>query len=66
MHGDNIRTRFGKPFDVFFGIYNHQMTIQRQFRAFSDIFHHFDTERDVIDEHAVHNVAMHDIRAVLL
>ena len=64
MYGDDVRARLYESFDVFLGVYDHQMTIERQRGTLPEVLHHFDTEGDIVDENTVHDVAVHDVRAV--
>ena len=49
----------GEAGDVFFGFDDHQMHVQQFRRGLADGLHHRESERDVGDEYAVHDVDMH-------
>ena len=63
MEGNNIRARIAKLSDVLFGLGDHEMRVDRHIRVASERLDHWHAERDIRHVHAVHNVAMHDIRA---
>ena len=59
VEGDDSGACLGGAGDVFFGFDDHQMYVQQFGRGLADGFHHRESERDIRDEYAVHDVDMH-------
>jgi hypothetical protein len=59
VEGDDSGACLGEAGDVFFGFDDHQMYVQQFGRGLADGFHHRESERDVGDEYAVHDVDMY-------
>ena len=54
-------TDTGKPVDPFFRLHNHQVHIERLLADFGHGLDHWETKRDVGNEHTVHHIEMEHI-----
>ena len=62
MDGDPVRPRLGEGVDVLFGILDHQVDVEGEFRGFPDRGDEPRTDREVGDEMAVHDVDVNPVR----
>src|SRR4051794_14318614 len=65
VHGDGIGARFQKTRHEMVWPLDHQMDVERKLGLLADTTYHDWAERDVVDEVAVHDVAVDPIRAGL-
>ena len=65
MDVDDVRARLGKRLKQAVGILHHQMHVEAQIGVGTQAGEHGRTEAHIRNEHAVHDVQMHHIRAGL-
>ena len=63
VNGNGVRAGFHKARHVMIGVLDHQMHIEGKFRLFADNFDDHWAKRNVVDEMAIHDVAMDPIGA---
>jgi len=61
MDGQNIRPGFNKSFYMFFRLDNHQMDIQRKRCDLSNSFDKRESQRQIGDKNAIHDIDVNPI-----
>ena len=61
MNGEDAGTGFRKIIDVFFGLHDHQVNIQRFLCNFFYRFYYRNAERNIRNKTTVHHIAMNPV-----
>jgi len=63
VYRDHIRSRVNEILNIFFGILDHKMRVEKQIRRFPALLYYERPESDVGNEMSVHYIKMKPVRS---